>query len=499
MKFAFLYLFIMMVQGLEREPAIFDMRFNVPQVNRFLKSGAFDGFFYPNQFWNWHKDLLLNKKNRKVVSRRVTIGHSFEGRKIDGFYMTNDTAKIDLYKNTKNIIFFTGLHHSREPLSVTMIMLMVIEILKNYQKEEHSLMKELFRDNIIFFVPMLNIDSYTFITRMHQTRQLTEDIKMIRKNRNIHPSCTIESGGVDLNRNYDYKFGLDNKGSSDNPCQEDYRGPEPFSEPETKAIKHYVDTHKNIVSCVNIHSYGNAWIYPFNFVHDGSDHLLNVKRPLFGQFYEQFKQEMQDKGHKAFYGNAAFVLDYAANGEAGDWYAGAKNILNIDVELGDTSKDSDRFYVRRELIPKIVRYNWIVMKEYLKKHTVTFSLKSIIINKAEPVVTFEILNNSISSLIHMLGIVKPLFKDEEEIKYNMEYGVKALITDHITHTDVIGNQIPLTFKGRHILELSIFFETFIDMQKLHALEFLVKRNEVNYLSYPDQKYLFRLKQFLKNK
>jgi hypothetical protein len=30
--------------------------------------------------------------------------------------------------------------------------------------------------------------------------------------------------GVDLNRNYEYKFGFDNEGSSDNPCQEDYRG-----------------------------------------------------------------------------------------------------------------------------------------------------------------------------------------------------------------------------------------------------------------------------------
>ena len=411
--------------------------------------------------------------------------------------MTNDVSKLDVYKKTKNIILFTGLHHSREPLSTTMIMLMVIIIIKDFLLQEHSLMKELFRDNIIFFIPMLNIDSYTFITRMHETGRLTEDIKMIRKNRNVHPSCSIETGGVDLNRNYDYKFGLDDKGSSQNPCQEDYRGSEPFSEPETQAVKHYVDAHKNIVSCVNIHSYGNAWIYPFNFVHDGSDHLLNVKRPLFGNFYKQFANEMKEKGHKAFYGNAAFVLDYAANGEAGDWYAGAKNILNIDVELGDTTKASDRFYVRRELIPKIVRYNWIVMKEFLRKHTVTFSLQSVIINKAEPVLTFEIFNNSISNLIHMVARLKPLFRDEEEIKYKMEYGIKALITDHITHTDVIGNQIPMTFRGRHVLELSIFFETFNDMQKIHALEMIIKRNEQDYLGYPDQKYLFRLKKFLK--
>ena len=32
---------------------------------------------------------------------------------------------------------------------------------------------------------------------------------MIRKNRNIDSSCSPITGGVDLNRNYDYKFALD--------------------------------------------------------------------------------------------------------------------------------------------------------------------------------------------------------------------------------------------------------------------------------------------------
>lgn len=59
---------------------------------------------------------------------------------------------------------------------------------------------------------------------------------MIRKNRRIDPSCDIVSGGVDLNRNYDFKFALDERGSSGDPCQEDYRGEYAFSEPETQAI-----------------------------------------------------------------------------------------------------------------------------------------------------------------------------------------------------------------------------------------------------------------------
>ncbi len=62
--------------------------------------------------------------------------------------------------------------------------------------------------------------------------------------------------GVDLNRNYDYKWGLDNIGSSNGECNEDYRGPAPFSEPETEAIKNYVERNKKLLQLViNFHAY----------------------------------------------------------------------------------------------------------------------------------------------------------------------------------------------------------------------------------------------------
>ena len=61
------------------------------------------------------------------------------------------------------MLLFTALHHSREPLTLTMVMLMVIEILKNLQSEKHNRFHELIRDNVILFLPVVNIDSYIFI------------------------------------------------------------------------------------------------------------------------------------------------------------------------------------------------------------------------------------------------------------------------------------------------------------------------------------------------
>jgi carboxypeptidase A1 len=69
---------------------------------------------------------------------------------------------------------------------------------------------------------------------------------------------------VDLNRNCDAQFG-DNEGSSPYPCSEIYRGPAPFSEPETQALKNVVMSLKNPIAYFSIHSYSQLWMYPYGF------------------------------------------------------------------------------------------------------------------------------------------------------------------------------------------------------------------------------------------
>lgn len=62
--------------------------------------------------------------------------------------------------------------------------------------------------------------------------------RLWRKNlRDNNGDGQIGSGdGVDLNRNFSYKWGYDNEGSSPEPNSETYRGPSPNSKPETKAL-----------------------------------------------------------------------------------------------------------------------------------------------------------------------------------------------------------------------------------------------------------------------
>src|SRR5690606_34232268 len=88
---------------------------------------------------------------------------------------------------------------------------------------------------------------------------------MHRKNRRV---LAMGNVGVDLNRNYDYKWGFDEIGSSPEDWSDVYRGPSPASEPEVKAVK-YLCGQKGFDIAFNHHSYGNALLYPFGYAEVG--------------------------------------------------------------------------------------------------------------------------------------------------------------------------------------------------------------------------------------
>jgi hypothetical protein len=74
---------------------------------------------------------------------------------------------------------------------------------------------------------------------------------------------------------------MNDEGSSDNVCQEDFRGPYAFSEPETSALRDFVEAHKDtLVVAFNFHAYGNLLIYPFNCDPSSANDNLYSKFPM---------------------------------------------------------------------------------------------------------------------------------------------------------------------------------------------------------------------------
>ena len=95
----------------------------------------------------------------------------------------------------------------------------------------------------LYVWPAVNPDGLNFI---EENEVLGEEIALKRKNNRQTGDCDGVHQGVDLNRNYDVSvLPADSDHKDLNPCGHTYRGPEPFSEPETRAMRDFVLKHKN--------------------------------------------------------------------------------------------------------------------------------------------------------------------------------------------------------------------------------------------------------------
>jgi len=140
-------------------------------------------------------------------------------------------------------------------------------------------------------------------------------------------------------------FANDDECSSgeENVCAEDYRGPEPFSEPETRALSDFVSNWTNIKVVINLHAFGNLMIVPFNYDNNVNGHLKE-DFPLANQFYKHIHENGKlPKGNRM--GNGRTTINYTANGEASDYFLAEKGVYSMSPELGLNDKKSQKFFV----------------------------------------------------------------------------------------------------------------------------------------------------------
>ena len=134
--------------------------------------------------------------------------------------------------------------HAREWISYSVATYLIRQLVDPDNKR--------YLDSFMFhIVPCANPDGY------EHTR--TTD-RYWRKNRRENRDCY----GVDLNRNFGYKWG--DSGVSFDPCSNVYAGPAPFSEPETLALKEYFDSLYPVpIMTLSLHSFGQWLIYPYAY------------------------------------------------------------------------------------------------------------------------------------------------------------------------------------------------------------------------------------------
>jgi hypothetical protein len=198
--------------------------------------------------------VALASANPDLV-KLVDIGDTVQGRDIWAIKVSKNANRRP--DGTKPAVLYNAAQHAREWITPEMTRRLTRYYLDNYGSDAE--ITDLVNDNELWFVWVANPDGYQWTHEDPANR-------LWRKNlRDNNGDGVITSGdGVDLNRNFAYRWGYDNEGSSPNFTSETYRGSGPMSEPETQAMDGLVAA-VDFSFMVNYHSaaelilYGVGW------------------------------------------------------------------------------------------------------------------------------------------------------------------------------------------------------------------------------------------------
>jgi len=165
----------------------------------------------------------------------------------------------------------------------------------------------------------------------------------------LNPGDIFDQFGTDLNRNSSFEWGLDNLSSND-PCDQQYRGASALSEPDTTAIQAemaalFSDQRGPELTAtvpltasgvfVTLHSYGDEDLFPWGFTTDPAPNQVGL----------------QTLGRKLGFYNHYTVCQapvnqclYGTSGTTDDWAYGELGVAAYTIEVGDWFfQDCDTF------------------------------------------------------------------------------------------------------------------------------------------------------------
>ncbi len=206
------------------------------------------GYFFT--YWEMQDTLNKMKTNFPAICSLINIGNSYQGRPLWTLKIS-DNPRID---EPEPAVYINGAIHAREPGATHCCIDFASYLLMNYGQD--SLITWLVNNREIFITPVQNPDGYVY------NSDSGGPTANWRKNRRRVGGG--DSVGIDLNRNFGYRWGYDNTGSSPNPTSETYRGPYRFSEIETQVIRDFMLPQK-IRTQMDYHTYGRYNMFPWGY------------------------------------------------------------------------------------------------------------------------------------------------------------------------------------------------------------------------------------------
>ena len=313
----------------------------------------------PYEYFTYSKmtDLFHNlRKNHSDIMSLTSVGRTYEGRDI---WMVKLSDNVDMNEDEPGVLLM-GAHHGNEKPSFEVLIFFIQHMIENYGKgnidndddgqinedpidgldnDDDGLVDEdpsedrvrgVIDNTQIFLIPMVNPDGVEANSRKNCAPNYGS-FGLKKK---------ITSYGVNLNRNYGYDwylycvfpmkyhFLMNAMDFSFN-----YRGPRPFSENETRAVKNFVVSH-DISIYLSYHSYSEVIFYPW----------MHASKPspdedLFVSIGENMSRINE---YRLITGGNYIIPRYGGTlGTSENWLYGERGILSFTMELCKEFAPSD--------------------------------------------------------------------------------------------------------------------------------------------------------------
>ncbi|MFX0207477.1 MAG: M14 family zinc carboxypeptidase [Candidatus Hodarchaeota archaeon] len=287
-----------------------------------LRTWSALSLLYPDQYHNYSQlveELNQIANNAPDIVEMYTIGQSLQGKDIHCLRITNEENS-----DPKAGVLFVAHHHAREQITVEIALRFLLRLVNNYGIDQA--ITEYVNHEDIYIIPSLNPDSLYYVVEEGDSwlrknlksfdddndgffdedpaddvngDGIVSEFSIYIKNDSdwIYGSSYFEGidndgdglinedpvGGVDLNRNYNFRWNdssLDTGWGTDTTSMS-YPGTAPFSEPETQVFRDFM-SDKVFSTAISLHSGINATYFPWASV----DYFAEPS--LYYQIYSDF-------------------------------------------------------------------------------------------------------------------------------------------------------------------------------------------------------------------
>jgi murein tripeptide amidase MpaA len=267
--------------------------------------------------------------------RRYNLGTSYQGRTIWAVKVSDNVATDE----NEPEVLFTANQHAREHLTVEMALYILNRLVNDAAFAGFVDSRE------IWIVPMVNPDGVEYDIA-------TGSYRMWRKNRQPSPT--------DLNRNWSFQWGCCG-GSSGSVSSETYRGPSPFSAPETQVVRDFVNSRviggvQQIKAHIDWHTYSELILWPYGYTTANTTSTLNANDR---NAHAQLGQNMA--ATNGYTPEQASDL-YIADGTINDWMWATYKIFSYTFEMFPTSSNPGFYPPDEQIVPQTTRNRAAVLQ-----------------------------------------------------------------------------------------------------------------------------------------